>query len=239
MSSERQRGLLLGLCLLAALDAQAGVTAERTRVIFNEGQREASLLLVNQNAYPVIVQTWIDDGNLDTAPETAQAPIMPLPPVFRLNPEQQRSLRLLYTGQALPKDRESLYWLNLYEIPPKSRDPLAEGQSRLTVTLRTQMKVIYRPAALQADAEGAPARLRFSSVAGELRVENPTPYFITLASVDVPQGQRHTIVQGELLEPFARRTLTFAQPVPEGKTLIHYQWIDDGGNAQAGESTLR
>lgn len=103
MSSERGlRGALFGLALLLGLDAQAGVTAERTRVVIAEGQREASLLLVNQNAYPVIVQAWIDDGDLDSTPQTARAPFMPLPPVFRLDPGKQRSLRLLRTGQALP-----------------------------------------------------------------------------------------------------------------------------------------
>ncbi|MHB9799886.1 fimbrial biogenesis chaperone [Pseudomonas sp. MT3] len=239
MSSERLRGLLLCLCLLAGVDAQAGVTAERTRVIFHEGQREASLLLVNQNAYPVIVQTWIDDGDLESAPETAQAPIMPLPPVFRLNPEQQRSLRLLHTGEALPQDRESLYWLNLYEIPPQSNEPLAEGQSRLTVTLRTQMKVIYRPRALANDAEEAPGQLTFRRLGDAVQVDNPTPYFVTLAGADVRQGNAGTPLPAGLLPPFSKRTLTPTQALPAGGGEVRYLWIDDGGNSQQGKSALR
>ncbi len=106
------------LCL--APTSEAGVTAERTRLVFVEGQREASLLLVNQNPYPVLVQAWVDDGALDGEPDTALAPFLPLPPVFRLEPGRQRSLRLLATGQAQARDRESLYWLNIYETPPAS-----------------------------------------------------------------------------------------------------------------------
>ncbi|MBF3117189.1 fimbria/pilus periplasmic chaperone, partial [Pseudomonas aeruginosa] len=120
------------------------MTAERTRLVFVEGQREASLLLVNQNPYPVLVQAWVDDGALDGDPDTALAPFLPLPPVFRLEPGRQRSLRLLATGQAQARDRESLYWLNIYEIPPQATAEAA-GRPRLTVTLRTQMKVLYRP----------------------------------------------------------------------------------------------
>ncbi|MFR0693628.1 molecular chaperone [Enterobacterales bacterium AE_CKDN230030158-1A_HGKHYDSX7] len=239
MSSNPLRVLLLGLALLAGASAHAGVTAERTRVIFAEGQREASLALVNQNSYPVIVQTWIDDGELEAAPQSAEAPIMPLPPVFRLNPGQQRSLRLLHTGQQLPKDRESLYWLNLYEIPPQSSDPLAEGQSRLTVTLRTQMKVIYRPRALAKAAEEAPRQLLFRRAGGGVQVENPTPYFITLAGAQVGQGKAGTPLPAELLPPFSTRPLTPMQVLPAGAGEVRYVWIDDGGNSQQGSTPLR
>ncbi|MBB4862534.1 P pilus assembly chaperone PapD [Pseudomonas nitritireducens] len=239
MSSNLLRSALLGLALLAGATAHAGVTAERTRVIFDEGQREASLELVNQNTYPVIVQTWIDDGDLESAPQSAQAPIMPLPPVFRLNPGQQRSLRLLYTGEKLPGDRESLYWLNLYEIPPQPGDALAEGQSRLTVTLRTQMKVIYRPRALNKAAEEAPRKLVFRRQGNAVQVENPTPYFITLAGGEVRQGEAGTPLPAELLAPFSQRLLTPSQPLPAAASQVRYLWIDDGGNSQQGEAPLR
>jgi P pilus assembly chaperone PapD len=237
--SKPLRAVLLGLALLAGEQAQAGVTAERTRVIFDEGQREASLALVNQNTYPVIVQTWIDDGDLDTAPQTAQAPIMPLPPVFRLNPDQQRSLRLLYTGEPLPADRESLYWLNLYEIPPQSGEPLDEGQSRLTVTLRTQMKVIYRPRTLVKDAEEAPRLLVFRRAGNAVQVENPTAYFITLAGAEVRQGKTNSPLPAELLPPFSQRMLLPTQALPANGGEVHYLWIDDGGNSQQGSGPLR
>ncbi|WP_430318082.1 fimbrial biogenesis chaperone [Pseudomonas nitroreducens] len=239
MSSSWLRAALLGLAIVAGTSAHAGVTAERTRVIFEQGKRETSLALVNQNSYPVIVQTWIDDGDLDSAPQTAQAPIMPLPPVFRLNPGQQRSLRLLHTGEKLPTDRESLYWLNLYEIPPQSNEPLAEGQSRLTVTLRTQMKVISRPHSLAKDAEEAPHQLVFRRAGNSVQVENPTAYFITLAGAEVRQGKTGSLLPAELLPPFSQRMLTPAQGLPANAGEVRYLWIDDGGNSQQGEAELR
>jgi P pilus assembly chaperone PapD len=237
--SRTLRAALLGLAALVGAHAHAGVTAERTRVIFDEGKREASLALVNQNNYPVIVQTWIDDGDLDATPQTAQAPIMPLPPVFRLDPGQQRSLRLLYTAAALPQDRESLYWLNLYEIPPQSGEPLAEGQSRLTVTLRTQMKVIYRPRVLAKNAEEAPRQLVFRRAGNAVQVENPTAYFITLAGAELRQGNAGSPLPGDLLPPFSQRTLSPTQALPANGEEVRYLWIDDGGNSQQGTARLR
>lgn len=238
MSSKGLRAALGGLCLLAGVDVHAGVTAERTRVIFHADQRETSLLLVNQNSYPVIVQTWIDDGDLDSTPDSAQAPIMPLPPVFRLDSGRQRSLRLLHTGQAMPEDRESLYWLNLYEIPPQPGEPLPQGQSRLTVTLRTQLKVIYRPKALKVDAENAPRQLRFALAGDRLRVENPTPHFVTLASVTLHLDQGSQLLPGELLAPWAQATLAVAHGLAAGGQ-VRFTWIDDDGNGQSATAPLR
>ncbi|HEX7991187.1 MAG TPA: fimbria/pilus periplasmic chaperone, partial [Stenotrophomonas sp.] len=60
--------LLTTVLLLACGNAMAGVTAERTRVIFPQGQREVSLVLANQNDYPVMVQTWVDDGDPNSGP---------------------------------------------------------------------------------------------------------------------------------------------------------------------------
>lgn len=239
MYSKVLLSAMLGLALLAGANAHAGVTAERTRVIFDEGQHEASLTLVNQNTYPVIVQTWIDDGNLESAPQTAQAPIMPLPPVFRLNPGQQRSLRLLHTGEKLPGDRELLYWLNLYEIPPQSAAPLAEGQSRLTVTLRTQMKVLFRPRTLSKGAEEAPQKLVFRRAGDQVQVENPTAYFITLTGAEVREGNASSLLPAELLPPFSQHMLTPSQALPTVGNEVRYVWVDDEGNSQQGKSTLR
>lgn len=120
---------LLGVCIAAAALfcgwAQAGIIIESSRVVFSAADRERSLLLSNGNAYPVIVQAWIDDGAPEGTPETADnVPILPLPGLFRLESGEKKNLRLLATQQTQPQDRESLYWLNIYEIPqPKQGYP--------------------------------------------------------------------------------------------------------------------
>lgn len=218
--------------------AVAGVTAERTRVIFKGDQREASLALVNRNNYPVILQAWVDDGALVTTPEDASAPIMPLPPIFRLEPGQQRSLRLLYTGGILPSEQESLYWLNLYEIPPKPIEPVPVDQTRLTITIRTQMKVIYRPKALFKGAEDAPLRLKFHSDGTAVEIENPTPYFITLAEAEVHHGSTTMPLKVDLLAPFSKQVVQAGRAVGTGDK-VQFIWVDDDGNFQNGVGLLR
>ncbi|MBA6061148.1 fimbrial biogenesis chaperone [Pseudomonas juntendi] len=224
-------------CLASTL-AYGGVTAERTRVIVHEGQRETSLALVNQNDYPVVVQTWVDNGDIDVTPDTATAPVMPLPPMFRLEPQQQRSIRLLITGQDLAQDRESLYWLNIYEIPPRPSDELGEGATRLTITLRTQMKVIYRPHNLSMTAEKAPSLLVAKAQGRSVQLYNPTPFYISIAEAKIGDGKRWVALDATLLTPFSTQRQTVASTVPS-EARFHFSWLDDDGNAQSAERPVQ
>ncbi|MFJ5188349.1 fimbrial biogenesis chaperone [Pseudomonas fulva] len=229
--------LLLLVAVLISTPANAGVTAERTRVIVHEGQRETSLALVNQNAYPVVVQTWIDNGDLAVTPDTASAPIMPLPPMFRLEPQQQRSVRLVTTGQVLAQDRESLYWLNVYEIPPRPNEVLEEGATRLTITLRTQLKVIYRPQGLSNKAELAPSHLVVRVQGRRVQLRNPTPFFISLSHAQIGEGERSIVMDAPMLAPFSTQHQTASAPVSSDAT-FRFSWLDDEGNAQRGERPI-
>lgn len=224
--------VLVALGLIGRV-AYGGVIAERTRVIVPGDHREASLALVNQNAYPVVVQAWIDNGDMASTPDTSTAPIMPLPPVFRLEPGQQRSLRLIVTGQGLAQERESLYWLNVYEIPPLPSEELEEGMTRLTITVRTQLKVIYRPGKIAEGAEQAPLRLVVHGKPHSVQIQNPTPFYITLTHAEVRAGTRSVRVKTPLLEPFSTQHVLADSPVSRDGT-FHFSWLDDDGNTQAG-----
>jgi len=50
-------------------------------------------------------------------PEYEKSPFVILPAVFRMQPAGIQSLRVFYNGAALPSNKESVVWLNLYEIP--------------------------------------------------------------------------------------------------------------------------
>ncbi|HCL3813776.1 TPA: molecular chaperone, partial [Pseudomonas aeruginosa] len=182
---------------------------------------------------------WVDDGALDGEPDTALAPFLPLPPVFRLEPGRQRSLRLLATGQAQARDRESLYWLNIYEIPPQATAEAA-GRPRLTVTLRTQMKVLYRPHGLHPHAEDAVAELGFALRDETLRVDNPTPYFVSLAGLALEIGETRLDLPGTLLAPRSQRRLGLPRRVDGGtRGEVAFDWIDDNGVSRQERKALQ
>ncbi|TOL40502.1 molecular chaperone, partial [Vibrio parahaemolyticus] len=64
------------------------------------------------------------------------------PPVQRVEPEKSSQVRIeaLPEISQLPQDRESVYYFNLREIPPKSDKP-----NVLQLALQSKIKLFYRP----------------------------------------------------------------------------------------------
>jgi len=121
----------------------ANVILNNTRVIFNENQKETILKVHNDNAHPVLVQTWVDDGHQQHIANPPKTPFTVLPPIFRMENQQGHLLRIVYDGNTLPKDRESVYWVNVFEVPPK--DAMLKNQNTLQIAFRTRIKLFFRP----------------------------------------------------------------------------------------------
>jgi len=166
---------LLGGALMAQ-QASAAISLDRTRVIFDGKAKSASLSISNQNTQlPYLAQTWIEDekGNKINSPLTA------LPPLQRVEPgkKSQVKVQALPAANALAQDRETLYYFNLREIPPKS-----DKANTLQIALQTRIKLLYRPAALYIAQNSAPPQeqLTLTRKGDRYLVNNPTGYYITL-----------------------------------------------------------
>lgn len=179
-------GLLFGLGLgVVHGTAEAGVIINGTRVVYPSQENEVIIRLDNKDDAPALVQAWLDDGDHNSTPATAKVPFLLTPPIFRMEARKGQALRMVYTKEPLPADRESLFWLNVLDIPPKAKEEA--GSNTLQFAFRTRIKVFYRPQGLPTPVEAAPAALRwsFASEGGQrkLIVQNPTPYFVTLSDV--------------------------------------------------------
>lgn len=162
---------------LIPAQADAAIALDRTRVVFDGGQKSMSLSVNNNNKeLPYLAQAWVEDpqGNKQNLP------LVTLPPVQRIEPgaHSQVKLQSLPAVNQLPQDRESLYYFNLREIPPRSNKP-----NTLQLALQTRIKLFYRPKALRAETGKAPwqEQLTLTRAGGGYRVNNPTPYYVTLA----------------------------------------------------------
>ncbi|MEZ6878841.1 fimbria/pilus periplasmic chaperone [Enterobacter sp. KBR-315C3_2022] len=156
--------------------AQAAIALDRTRVIFDGDQKSVSLSVSNQNKQlPYLAQGWIEDeqGN------KIQSPLTVLPPVQRIEPGKpsQVKIQALPAVQSLKQDRETLYYFNLREIPPKSDKP-----NTLQIALQTRIKLFYRPASVAMDKNAPPPQeqLTLTKQGNNYVVNNPTPYYITI-----------------------------------------------------------
>ncbi|SFN55226.1 P pilus assembly protein, chaperone PapD [Izhakiella capsodis] len=173
---------VLILSSLIATPACAALELDRTRVIFNGGDSSMSLSVTNENkALPYLAQAWVEDPQ----GHTQNLPLTALPPIQRIEPgaQSQVILQALPSVKNLPQDRESLFYFNLREIPPRSNKP-----DTLQLALQTRIKLFYRPATLRANNGEAPwqNQLTLTAVGNHYRVNNPTGYYITLV-----EAQQH------------------------------------------------
>lgn len=195
--------LLTGSLLLSALTAHAAIVPDRTRIIFNSNQKSVSITLRNDShAQPYLAQTWVEDsnGNKITSPFTV------LPPVQRIEPTATGQVKVQgMPGMAsLPQDRETMYYFNVREIPPKSSRP-----NILQIALQTRIKLFYRPKALPAPDPHNPwqFKLTLSRQGDSYQVHNPTPYYIILSSAGKNKEKPAEGFQPIILAPLASQTL--------------------------------
>lgn len=161
----------------------AGVTMDRTRVIF-EGDKKSITLNINNNNQdlPYLAQGWLED----VEGKKVNSPLVVLPPVQRLEAgaSSQVKIEALAAAATLPQDRESLFYFNLREIPPKS-----DKANVLQLALQTRVKLFYRPTNIIPMENSEPAiKLLTLDKAGSLAiVKNPTPYYVTVVNIIAPQ----------------------------------------------------
>lgn len=237
--------LLLALCLtcLLPIQAEASVVIMGTRVILPAEQGQTTVRLTNEGKLPALVETWIDAGDPHATPNSVHTPFLITPPLFRLNPAQEQNLRILFLPdqQTLPKDRETVFWLNVLEIPPRPTGVQAQS-NLLQLSIRSRLKLFYRPAGLKVSSLAAPSLLTWQQSVNahslSLTVHNPSPYYITLTDVTLTlAGKPHPVGHG-MVAPFSDLSFTLndiSQALPSG-TRLTFHTINDSGasNAQQG-----
>jgi P pilus assembly chaperone PapD len=223
---------------------RADVTLNTTRVIYSATAREVTVQLTNdEKKDPRLVQAWIDDGQLDKTPDQVQVPFQLTPPMFRLDAGKGQALRIVYTrdtykGQPLPKDKESLFWLNVLSVPPKPAN--AEGKNLLQFAIRTRIKFFFRPEGLTGEPEKVPAQLTWKLVTQgneqALEVHNPSGYHVSFSNVAlVVDGKEVKSETPPMLDPdstghYVLKGLT--SPPPTGSE-VRFSIVDDYGTANA------
>ena len=180
------------LVLALSQSANAAVGLDRTRVIFDGGKDATSVNITNNNTQlPYLAQGWIEDE----AGQKITSPLIVLPPVQRLEPGKQSQVKVqaLPAAKSLPQDRETVYYFNLREIPPRS-----DKSNTLQIALQTRIKLFYRPQAITPSQQDLSnpwqQKLTLTRDGDHYRVNNPTPYYVTL--VDARSSKEGKTVEG-------------------------------------------
>lgn len=237
-------GRFVSLALLAAgcmSAAQGALQVMGTRVVYRGADRDVSVRVNNTGNSPRLLQAWVDSGNERDRAETSTAPFLVTPPVSRVEPGKGQALRLRFTGSnPLPQDRESVFWLNVVEIPPRPEADDGEGSSFLQFAVRTRIKIFYRPATLKGDPVAAADQLAWRLVKQDgkpaLECVNDTDYNVSFADVrlkDAPDKPNDATGGG--MCPAKGRT-SFALEGGTDSGRLTFRSIDDYGAFREGEA---
>lgn len=171
--------LLTATGLTVAQNADAALALDRTRVVLDGGDKSVSLTVTNQNReLPFLAQAWVEDaqGKKLTDPLTA------LPPVQRIEPGSKTQVKVQTTPamNLLAQDKETLFYFNLREIPPKTDKP-----NTLQIALQTRIKLFYRPAGLAVNPSDKPwqEQMTLTRQGDHYVANNPTAYYISIVEV--------------------------------------------------------
>lgn len=205
LSQAGRAGLMSLLC--APLLAHAAVVPDRTRVIYEESAQAVSVTLTNKSPQlPYVVQSWIEDEG----GKKVSTPFMVLPPLQRIEANERSVLRIVKLPEAsLPADRESVYYLNVREIPPKS-----EAVNSMQIALQSKIKLFYRPTAVKRERGQDLARglqLKIDAAGKQLLVENPTPFHITVVGLLAGPQKLKMPVETVMIAPFGSARLPLTQ----------------------------
>ncbi|TQI77780.1 P pilus assembly chaperone PapD [Serratia fonticola] len=170
---------VVSLALMAALPAaHAAISLDRTRAIYLGDAKSISLNIINENKeLPFLAQSWLENEQH----QKITAPLVVLPPLQRVEAGERSVVRITKTAGAerLPQDRESLFYFNLREVPPKS-----SKTNVMQLALQTQIKLFYRPKAIVVPKDQVwQEKLVFHKNGSGMTIENPTPFYITLTGM--------------------------------------------------------
>lgn len=173
---------------IIAMNAYSAVTLDRTRIVFPGDERSINIRISNDNpeeAY--LAQSWIEDiqGN-----KLTQGAILATPPLQRIEPNSDSLVRLSVTPMLdqLPKDRESVFYFNLREVPPKS----TEGNT-LQIALQSRVKLFYRPKNILTESDTKWAhKVTLTKTAKGYLLNNTTPFNLTVIGIgnSKPQSEQ-------------------------------------------------
>lgn len=225
------------LLILSSLfsTVQAGVVITGTRVIYPSDKEFVSVQLSNVGDKVALVQSWVDTKDSTADPTTTKAPFIVTPPITTIDANKGQSLRVIFNQkEKLATDRESLFWLNVLDIPAK---PEADV-NYLQFAIRSRLKLFYRPTGLKIEQQQAFEKVQVQRIGDRLEINNPTPYYINFgkSNLVLKNSSTREITALTYIEPFAKQQINL--DYLENAKSIQLSFINDYGSLFTIEKTF-
>lgn len=206
-----------------------------TRVILDAGSKEQTFVIRNTGDRPLLLQTWLSKIDYDGMDIRDDVPLFITPPVGRINPGKNKVFRLFQSDEAksvLPRDRESAFWINAFDLPATTQQENTGNQ--LHIAFRTRIKAFYRPKEIEGTLIEAASKLTWTVRQNKNRVElttkNSSPYHISFANFALMNGEKEQAgIAGGMVAPYSSKTFIFNNANWYGEKRIRYNYISDPG----------
>ncbi len=210
-----------------SMASHAALTVNNTRIVFDSDKRNTSVVIRNPSKSTYAVQSWI---NTEADDNSTAVPFATSPPLFKIGPNNEQLLQINALPNALPQDRESLFFFNMQEIPQASTEP----GNKLSIAIRTRIKLFYRPHTLKGKPSEQLASLKFSVAEGDgakqLLVDNPTPFHFTFIRLEIStDGRSHKLDRPEMLAPLSQHAYALTDIPLNGQSSVRFAVINDFG----------
>ena len=205
--------------------AIGGVSLGSTRVIYPANSKQVSLPLLNHSKKDrYLVNAWVDDIN-----EEKTKDFLITPPIFVSEPDTENTFRIIRVTSDFPKNKESVYYINVKTIPSVSREVL-EGSNVLQLAVLSRIKLFVRPPNLPYASEEAFNHIKFYKTVNGVEVDNKSPYFISFVNLKLDNKS----IPSKMVAPLERTQLT-----EKTGTTFSYQAVNDyGGLTEIKEMTI-
>lgn len=222
--------LITAVFTAGAAASDGGISLGQTRVIFEGDRKSEKVIVTNQSERVYLINSRVLSTPEQKADGQESLPFMMTPPLFRLDSGGRNAVLVMRNDTSvLPSDRESVFYLSFLAIPAVSKpaDSNADEvlQPRVSVGIRSVIKLFYRPSGLGMSAAEAAEKLSFTVKDGVLHAENPTPYYLTLAGLRVDGRRVDVREQDPMLPPYESRVY----PIRSGAGEVSWSVIDDYG----------
>lgn len=215
-----------------------GFSLSQFRIIYTGADNKGvTWSMTNNTERAYLMQSWIrpidpttglPKPDMDNNVPTSRIPFLVTPPLKRVDPREDLTLRIRLTELSLPNDRESLFYLSVKGIPAVSE---AENTvtGKLVVAVVNNIKLFYRPDGLPAGGvTRAATQLRFSAQGNSLVVDNPTPFYINFRTLTVAGKPISAVALRKLVPPYGQQRY---DAVIGAGVQVEWQVVDEDNRA--------
>lgn len=173
--------ILIAFLIASTQSVHAGIVIYGTRIIYPAEKNEVLVQLMNQGERSSLVQSWIDDGDTLLQPEKIQVPFLLTPPVVKVAGDSGQQLKIKKMPNSLPGNKESLFFLNVLDIPPNNPD--SAGKNVLKFAMQNRIKLFYRPKGVSPVNKNTFQKLSMKRSGSIYSIKNDAANWITITEV--------------------------------------------------------